>query len=81
MVEMLRYRTEGLWFDVERRYKTIYTEKKEMSRWLWFDVERRYKTIVEIVRYSGQELWFDVERRYKTIGQNTSTDTSSCGLL
>ena len=34
-----------LWFDVERRYKTIYGQQKQLAAELWFDVERRYKTI------------------------------------
>ena len=35
----------GLWFDVEKKYKTIgldyYLEKLR----LWFDVEKKYKTM------------------------------------
>ena len=34
-----------LWFDVERRYKTIFYRYVASTRELWFDVERRYKTI------------------------------------
>ena len=34
-----------LWFDVERRYKTIYPIIALVFIQLWFDVERRYKTI------------------------------------
>ena len=34
-----------LWFDVERRYKTILTVYCNQIVGLWFDVERRYKTI------------------------------------
>ena len=36
---------EKLWFDVERRYKTITRRQRYNRLWLWFDVERRYKTI------------------------------------
>ena len=35
-----------LWFDVERRYKTISKQIKMLYGQLWFDVERRYKTIL-----------------------------------
>ena len=38
-----------MWFDVERRYKTIQTEFDKQMTWLWFDVERRYKTIDKVV--------------------------------
>ena len=34
-----------LWFDVERRYKTIMEREYKEAFRLWFDVERRYKTI------------------------------------
>ena len=34
-----------LWFDVERRYKTICCDGSHGTEGLWFDVERRYKTI------------------------------------
>ena len=34
-----------LWFDVERRYKTIAGLTTALRPLLWFDVERRYKTI------------------------------------
>ena len=34
-----------LWFDVERRYKTILGRFIGARFVLWFDVERRYKTI------------------------------------
>ena len=34
-----------LWFDVEKRYKTIAALGKEGRSQLWFDVEKRYKTI------------------------------------
>ena len=36
----------GLWFDVERRYKTIGARLYYDYPRLWFDVERRYKTII-----------------------------------
>ena len=35
-----------LWFDVERRYKTISTLADCTGFGLWFDVERRYKTMI-----------------------------------
>ena len=35
-----------LWFDVERRYKTILGSVFKRATRLWFDVERRYKTMV-----------------------------------
>ena len=35
-----------LWFDVERRYKTIIESEGWIAIGLWFDVERRYKTII-----------------------------------
>ena len=40
-------RRAKLWFDVERRYKTITSTGRELTPVLWFDVERRYKTIME----------------------------------
>ena len=36
---------QGLWFDVERRYKTMVQGTHPRSAALWFDVERRYKTM------------------------------------
>ena len=36
---------DRLWFDVERRYKTIVVAVVPAEWRLWFDVERRYKTI------------------------------------
>ena len=36
-----------LWFDVERRYKTMPDTSIVFIAWLWFDVERRYKTIYQ----------------------------------
>ena len=35
----------ALWFDVEKRYKTIRNRKNRTIIQLWFDVEKRYKTI------------------------------------
>ena len=35
-----------LWFDVEKRYKTIHLANVSQLHQLWFDVEKRYKTIV-----------------------------------
>ena len=37
---------QSLWFDVERRYKTILAVFASNSTELWFDVERRYKTML-----------------------------------
>ena len=34
-----------LWFDVERRYKTVAEANAAAQAALWFDVERRYKTM------------------------------------
>ena len=34
-----------LWFDVEKRYKTIGSRTTRIMFVLWFDVEKRYKTI------------------------------------
>ena len=36
---------QGLWFDVEKRYKTIEFAMSATPYSLWFDVEKRYKTI------------------------------------
>ena len=58
-----------LWFDVERRYKTIISHSNMHLFLLWFDVERRYKTIEDACAKYSEQLWFDVERRYKTITQ------------
>ena len=38
-----------LWFDVERRYKTILGRFIGARFVLWFDVERRYKTIISLL--------------------------------
>ncbi len=35
-----------LWFDVEKRYKTIHSSVNVVLQKLWFDVEKRYKTMV-----------------------------------
>ena len=56
-----------LWFDVEKRYKTICLRGKDKGRGLWFDVEKRYKTIERPNGTNDARLWFDVEKRYKTI--------------
>ena len=34
-----------MWFDVEKRYKTIYSVVDVVGDLLWFDVEKRYKTM------------------------------------
>ena len=58
-----------LWFDVEKRYKTICRRGQGVLRPLWFDVEKRYKTITRRRKRGDAELWFDVEKRYKTIDE------------
>ena len=70
-----------LWFDVERRYKTILTLPPMARTWLWFDVERRYKTIYTEKKEMRRWLWFDVERRYKTIAQRGENLATGCGLM
>ena len=70
-----------LWFDVERRYKTMVCAMARQRQWLWFDVERRYKTIAQSVVNVMDVLWFDVERRYKTIEQFFAFANGSCGLM
>ena len=35
-----------LWFDVEKRYKTITFVSTKKKDALWFDVEKRYKTML-----------------------------------
>ena len=44
--EVIHY--HWLWFDVERRYKTIVIQNGNTPYTLWFDVERRYKTILDL---------------------------------
>ena len=39
---------QSLWFDVEKRYKTIGRHETCTFRGLWFDVEKRYKTMKKI---------------------------------
>ena len=36
---------EQLWFDVEKRYKTMAPRNRPTRLQLWFDVEKRYKTM------------------------------------
>ena len=45
MVYQYGWTITTLWFDVERRYKTIMGDSVGIFSQLWFDVERRYKTI------------------------------------
>ena len=73
--------SQRLWFDVERRYKTIVTIDFKKDDGLWFDVERRYKTIAAPDCRRLQQLWFDVERRYKTIRTRGRTSWPCCGLM
>ena len=43
-----------LWFDVEKKYKTISIDIKGSRATLWFDVEKKYKTInAKIIRVLG----------------------------
>ena len=70
-----------LWFDVERRYKTILRQNLLGAWRLWFDVERRYKTICTRQERHFPQLWFDVERRYKTMLAMSIEYTKSCGLM
>jgi len=42
-----------LWFDVEKKYKTINQEYTQVFTALWFDVEKKYKTIIGKMRYSS----------------------------
>ena len=70
-----------MWFDVERRYKTILPLHDYITQELWFDVERRYKTITPRVIMTDVLLWFDVERRYKTIQSHGELVGDSCGLM
>ena len=57
-----------LWFDVEKKYKTITMSMISDPSRLWFDVEKKYKTIMLKLSVIGNLLWFDVEMKYKTIG-------------
>ena len=55
-----------LWFDVEKKYKTITQGCRKRVPRLWFDVEKKYKTISFALKVWRLELWFDVEKKYKT---------------
>ena len=70
-----------LWFDVEKRYKTMYLREVRGLSELWFDVEKRYKTIVSNFNYFKSMLWFDVEKRYKTISDSKAPINRRCGLM
>ena len=70
-----------MWFDVEKRYKTIYEAATLGEAALWFDVEKRYKTIYQLISGKSQGLWFDVEKRYKTIDSSTEALDGRCGLM
>ena len=70
-----------MWFDVEKRYKTILTDEVRKKDKLWFDVEKRYKTIPHEEDIQRHQLWFDVEKRYKTIGIMTGLHLFGCGLM
>ena len=67
-----------LWFDVEKRYKTINGGYWRTVDELWFDVEKRYKTMFGFNVDNINKLWFDVEKRYKTI---LTGNTRSLALL
>ena len=47
MKEEIEAIKKRLWFDVERRYKTMKSAEKGELKKLWFDVERRYKTMTK----------------------------------
>ena len=70
-----------LWFDVEKRYKTIRCTPTKSVRQLWFDVEKRYKTIHLTSHLFIYKLWFDVEKRYKTMAACEITAIDGCGLM
>ena len=70
-----------LWFDVEKRYKTMPHLQLVLEWMLWFDVEKRYKTIDKATGKIYCKLWFDVEKRYKTIQKNLIFSSASCGLM
>ena len=44
MAGVLAHHDTALWFDVEKRYKTIGVSMWTSLKTLWFDVEKRYKT-------------------------------------
>ncbi len=67
MLEYERITNYTLWFDVEKKYKTIRLKKAYFDGSLWFDVEKKYKTISSTNFFTLQRLWFDVEKKYKTI--------------
>ena len=70
-----------LWFDVEKRYKTMNRYQYPYHQQLWFDVEKRYKTIDLCEMFPDAQLWFDVEKRYKTIPRSDIGRTACCGLM
>ena len=70
-----------LWFDVEKKYKTIAYLKLTSWRRLWFDVEKEYKTIPRNGMCETTSLWFDVEKKYKTIHAAISGHVPRCGLM
>ena len=45
MLEYERIINYTLWFDVEKKYKTIFRDDEQAGEGLWFDVEKKYKTI------------------------------------
>ena len=70
-----------LWFDVEKRYKTMHHDEVRPGARLWFDVEKRYKTIAAQPPAMLPWLWFDVEKRYKTIRIVSIVHSLRCGLM
>ena len=45
MLEYERITNYTLWFDVEKKYKTIWAPCSPLHSRLWFDVEKKYKTM------------------------------------
>ena len=45
MLEYERITNYTLWFDVEKKYKTIGSVNMHHHSLLWFDVEKKYKTM------------------------------------
>ena len=71
----------SLWFDVEKKYKTMQHGFTEGSGTLWFDVEKKYKTI-DLSKVNVKSLlWFDVEKKYQTIVKICVGKSISCGLM
>ena len=70
-----------LWFDVEKRHKTIAASGVWRFPQLWFDVEKRHKTMRKALFCVLTALWFDVEKRHKTMKYVPVQQQHSCGLM